>query len=534
MFNKSPNLVTFCTIIGLILLTSGAARANWLDTFSGNDFDLTSWQFDCYPDLTKTFKATIRAGVDANDYLTLDETSQAAAGGAQFGVGIGNPDDNFTDVRVGADFNINGDASWNYHGLAARIDYFIDDGSITGYPGVIASCYVMVIHYEEGPANLKVELIKAVNLGDDIMAEYQPEVPVPGLDHARSHYFELDVVGSDPVYITGSVYEYKGGPLLVRTPTFIDTSANDPWETPNIHDDVFSSGVSGIFGMWEDPQPVGFHGSYDNILSTSDGPAAVNPSPADGAVDVSVDVTLSWLEAEFSTGRELWIGKPGAMEKVESNPSRTTYTPGNLELDQIYQWRVDQIGPEGPVTGHTWTFTVADYLTVEDFESYVTDEDLRSAWVDNIEEPGVEYVLLATGENNAMRFEFQNQYEPYFTEVTRTFVSPQDWTTPSVEELSLSFVGEHENVEHLMYLRLEDTAGQSFTVENPYKFVCQTDSWRQWTIPLAQFSDGGVDLTSVNKITIGMGDGTNSGQADGDKDFIYVDQIILSPASASN
>jgi hypothetical protein len=520
--------------MGLIILTTGIVQANWSETFNGNKFDLTTWQFDCYPDLTKTFNGTIRDGIDDNDYLTLDETSPASIGGSQFGVGIGNPDDNFTDVRVGADFNINGDASWNYHGLAARITYFKDDGSITGYPGIIASCYVMVIHSEEGPANLKIELIKAVNLSDDIMAEYQPEVPVPGLDHARSHYFELDVVGSDPVYITGSAYEYKGGPLLVRTPTFVDTSANDPWESPNIHDDVFKSGSSGVFAMWEDPQPVGFHSPFDNVSSTSDGPAAVNPSPADGAADVPVDVTLSWIEAKFATGRELWIGKPGAMEKVDPAPTGTIYPPGNLELGQTYQWRVDQVGQAGTVTGHTWTFTTENFIRVDDFESYTTDADLRSAWVDNIEEAGIEYVFLSTGANKAMRFEFQNQYEPYFTEVTRTFGSPQDWTAQSVENLSLSFVGEHQNAEQLMYLRLEDASGQSFTVENPFTFACQTDSWRQWTIPLVQFSDGGVDLTSVQKLTIGLGDGTSSGQAEGDRDHIFIDQIVLSPAASSN
>jgi hypothetical protein len=129
-----------------------------------------------------------------------------------------------------------------------------------------------------------------------------------------------------------------------------------------------------------------------------------------------------------------------------------------------------------------------------------------------------------------MRFEFQNQYEPYFTETTRTFNSPQDWTAQSVETLSLSFVGEHQNAEQLMYLRLEDASGQSFTVEHPFTYACQSDSWRQWTIALVQFSDGGVDLTSVTKLTIGLGDGTNSGQADKDRDHIYIDQIILLPA----
>jgi len=524
MFKRSSSVRTVCILIGLILLTSGLAKANWLETFDGNSFDLTTWLFGCYPDLTKTFNATIQDGPDENDYLALDESSPADVGGSQFGVAIGDPGDKFTDVRVAATFNINGNTSWNYHGLAARIDYFIDDGSITGVPGIVASSYVMIIHYEEGPANLKVELLKSINLSSDIMAEWQPEVLVPGLDHAKSHYFVLDVVGSDPVYITGSVYEYQGGPLLVRTPTFIDTSANDPeWEAPNIHNDVLKSGVSCIFGMWESPQPTGFHNSFDDVSSSSDGPAAVNPSPADEATDVPADTAMSWIEAEFATGRELWLGKAGAMEKVDPAPATATYSPANLEIGETYEWRIDQIGPSGTVTGHTWTFTTADHVTVDDFESYTNDVEIRSAWVDNINEPGVEYVLLASG---SMLFEFQNQYDPYFTEITRTFDSPQDWTAKSVEELSLSFIGEHENAEHLMYLTLEDASGQSFRVET-LPHACQTDSWRQWTIALGLFSDAGVDLTSVKKITIGLGDGTASGQNGNDKDHIYIDQIIL-------
>ena len=521
----------FVAIMAVIAILSGTAHANWLETFDGNSFDLATWQFSCYPDLTKTFSATIQDGPDDNDYISMDETSPDDIGGSQFGVGIGDPGDIFSDVRVGAEFNVTGHDSWNHHGLAARITYFSDDGSITGYPGIIASCYVLVIHYEEGPANLKIELIKAVNLSDDIMAEYQPEVPVPGLDHAKSHYFELDVVGSGPVYITGSAYEYKGGPLLVRTPTFVDTSANDSWEAPNIHDDVFKNGASGIFGMWIEPQPAGYHGSFDNVSSASDGPAAVLPSPADGAIDVSVDVSLSWVEADFATGRELWIGKVGAMEKVDPAPAGTTYTPGNLEIGQTYEWRVDQVGASGTVTGHTWTFTMEEFVKVDDFQSYADNAGIRSAWVDNIDEAGVEYVLLASGDNNSMRFEFQNQYPPYFTEITRTFNSSQDWTAQSVETMSLSFIGEHENSEHLMYLTLEDAAGQSFRVET-FAHSCQSDSWRQWTIALGQFSDGGVDLTSVKKITIGLGDsdGTGSGQGGDDRDHIYIDQIILTPA----
>jgi len=86
-------------------------------------------------------------------------------------------------------------------------------------------------------------------------------------------------------------------------------------------------------------------------------------------------------------------------------------------------------------------------------------------------------------------------------------------------------------------LTLEDAAGQSFRVET-FAHSCQSDSWRQWTIALGLFSDGGVDgvdgvdLASVKKITIGLGDsdGTGSAQDGDDRDHIYIDQIILTPA----
>ena len=535
MFRELRSLVTICVLVGLIAFVSDAARADWEDSFNANTFDLPTWEYLLYPQITATFTATIKDGPDDNDYLALAETSSTAVGGSGFGAGFGSNEE-FTDVRVGAVVNVVGDASRNNYVLLGRAVYIIDDGSISGYPGVLANCYALVIYWDEGPANLVFSVQKIIyNDQSDVMNQTFGAA-MPGLNHARSYYAELDIVGSDPVYVTGSLYEYKGGPLMARAPTLIDTNAKDIWEDEReINYPVFGSGVSGISAYNSDPEPPGYYTTFDDVFSVSEGPSPVNSSPADGAIDVLVDASLSWVEAKFATGRELWIGKAGAMEKVDPAPSGTTYTPGNLELGETYEWRVDQVGPSGTVTGHTWTFTVADYLIVDDFESYTNDQEIRIAWVDNIDEAGVEYVLLASGENNSMRFEFQNQYPPYFTEITRTFVSPQDWTAQGVEGLSLSFIGEHENMEHLMYLTLEDAAGQSFRVET-FAHACQSDSWRQWTIALGHFSDGGVDLASVKKITIGLGDsdGTGSGQGGDDRDHIYIDQIILTPAGLDN
>jgi hypothetical protein len=335
-----------------------------------------------------------------------------------------------------------------------------------------------------------------------------------------------------PVYITGSLYEYKGGPLLARTPTLIDTNGNDPWENEGIHDAVYASGLSSVFGMNQDPVPTGYRASFDDISSVSDGPAAVNPSPADGATDVPVDVTCSWVEASFATSREVWLGTAGAMEKVDPAPAAATYGPANLELGQTCQWRVDQVGPSGTVPGHVWTFTTADYLDADGFELLASDAEIQAEWPHNIG-GGFQYVFLATDEqgNRSMQLDVQNQYEPYFTEATRTYDSPQDWSKFGVEMLSLSFIGRDDNVEHPFYLRLEDTSGQSLKVEHPFTYACQSQIWRQWDVALEEFSAAGVDLSKVAKITVGLGSGEPSAQPlDDDTDTIFIGEISVRPA----
>ena len=529
MCRELRSLVIAC--VSLIVVIGGTSQANWVETFDGGTFDLPTWQFLVYPNAVATHTEQIIPGPNGNDYLSLDETTAEPDGGVQF-IGAFGSEEIFTDVRVGAVVNVVGHAIRNYHGLAARTEYIVDDGSLTGFPGTLVAqkVYVMHINWEGGPSILRIDIEKVVLMQNimDNPDELGLDIYVPGFNRARSYYAELDVVGSGPVYVTGSLYEYKGGPLVARTATMVDTSGNDPWEEAVDQDAPFTSGASGIFAQNENEEPAGYHCTFDDVFSVSDGPAAVNPSPANRDADVSVNVTLSWLEAEFATGRELWFGKAGAMEKVDPAPTGTTYTPGPLEFGQAYEWRVDQIGASGVVTGHTWAFTTAAYMTVDDFESYGSDADIQAPWPHNI--TGVDYVFLSVDDvgNKTMQFYYQNQYEPYFTEATRTFDSPQDWTQLGVEMLSLWFTGQVDNVEQRMYLKVEDAAGNNATVEHPHTHACQSRLW--WTIALSEFSAGGVDLNQISKLTIGLGDGTSSGQADDDLDSIFIDDIRLYPA----
>lgn len=514
-------------VVGAILMVASVGYSSWIETFDGGSLDLATWEFLCYPQLTGTFTQTILSGSEGNDYMAFQEVTSAGTGGAAFGAAFGSAEV-FGDVRVGAVVNVAGDASHNHHGLLARAAYLIDDGSISGYPGVIASCYVMHVNWENGPANLTIDIEKVVTL-QNIMDTDDFDIIVPGLDNAQSFYAELDVVGAGPVYVTGSLYEYQGGPLVARTPTLIDTAGNDYWEDPDEQDAPFTTGPAGIFAQNERPEPAGFYTTFDDVSAVSDGPSAAAVYPADGATDVSVMPTLAWKEAAFATGRQLWFGEPGQLQMIEEAVEGTTYTMDLLESGHTYQWRVDQVGAGGTVVGHTREFTTGDILPVEDFESYAGNADIASTWVHNIE--GFDYVFLDTGTVNqgakAMRLEYQNQYEPYMTAATRTFATPQDWTTIDPTALTLTFRGKRDNVEQRLYVSVEDAAGNEKTVAHPHNFAVQSEPWRTWEIELSEFTDAGVDLAAVQKLTIGLGDGTTSSQEIDDVDAIYLDRIGL-------
>ncbi|MHC4633551.1 MAG: hypothetical protein ACYS9C_20075, partial [Planctomycetota bacterium] len=108
------------------------------------------------------------------------------------------------------------------------------------------------------------------------------------------------------------------------------------------------------------------------------------PSPGDGATVVLEEATgITWASGENAVQHDVYFG---VSEEVVTNAdiSDTTgiyqgrqdgnsYTfPGALEWGATYYWRIDEIEADNTMhTGPVWSFTVADYLLVDDFESYV-------------------------------------------------------------------------------------------------------------------------------------------------------------------
>jgi hypothetical protein len=72
-----------------------------------------------------------------------------------------------------------------------------------------------------------------------------------------------------------------------------------------------------------------------------------------------------------------------------------------------------------------------------------------------------------------------------------------------------------------LYLTVQDKAGKTKTVVNPNPSAIVTAAWTEWRIPLSDLT--GVSLTTVQKITLGVGDKTSP--KTGATGMLYIDDI---------
>jgi hypothetical protein len=74
-----------------------------------------------------------------------------------------------------------------------------------------------------------------------------------------------------------------------------------------------------------------------------------------------------------------------------------------------------------------------------------------------------------------------------------------------------------------LYVTVEDKAGKKKTVVNANAAATTVSAWTEWRIPLSDLSAGGVNLTAVKKITIGVGD--QASPKAGGAGMLYIDDI---------
>jgi hypothetical protein len=195
-------------------------------------------------------------------------------------------------------------------------------------------------------------------------------------------------------------------------------------------------------------------------------------NPQNGDVNVPQDITLMWSTGEKVVTHAIYFGDsadavaaattPNASQAKENN----TWSPGALEWNKTYYWRVDEVNAaatDSPWKGGVWSFTTANFLVVDDFESY-TDSDVGrifQTWIDGwgyttpepgnpgngtgatvgyIDPPFAEHTVIHGG-GSSMPLGYNNADSPNYSETERTFDSPQNWTVNGVNTLSLQVHG---------------------------------------------------------------------------------------------
>ncbi|MEN6425318.1 MAG: LamG domain-containing protein [Phycisphaerales bacterium] len=268
----------------------------------------------------------------------------------------------------------------------------------------------------------------------------------------------------------------------------------------------------------------------DNMKLTGGG-IPISPQPVDGAKDVNVETLLSWTGGAFAASHNLYLGtSSGAVAGAEgdSDPSvlfvsldGTIFDPNNLEFNTQYFWRVDavnDVNPDGPWTSGVWNFTTGNFLVVDDFESYqdVIDQgtaifdtwldgwkdDTNGSVVGNDDSPfATDPITAAHGGAQLMPLRYDNTTAAV-SKATRTWAEPQDWTVNSFNVLRLFIAGKAWNVPGVLYITVEDSDGNSGTVEGDIADASVLETWTELEFSFNGFS--GVNLASVSSMVIGI------------------------------
>ncbi|MCP4261358.1 MAG: hypothetical protein GY774_28235 [Planctomycetes bacterium] len=281
-------------------------------------------------------------------------------------------------------------------------------------------------------------------------------------------------------------------------------------------------------------------------FSTPGGVSSLNPS--NGAENISQTQILTWAAGDNSASYQVYFGADkdavriadtGSPEyKGSKNLDSESYDPGVMEWDTNYYWRVDEVKADGTTQkGMVWNFTVANFLIVDDMESYndldpaePTSNRIFNAWIDGFGDqtngslvgyavpPFAEQTLVHSG-NQSMPFEYDNTAGK--SEATLTLTSPRDWTEKGVNRLTIWFLGNLMNSPEQMYAVLDGSA----LVNHDNPEAASKASWTEWNIDLQAFADQGVNLANVSSITLGVGNRSNP--VAGGTGMLYFDDIRL-------
>ncbi|MHC4204762.1 MAG: LamG-like jellyroll fold domain-containing protein [Planctomycetota bacterium] len=205
------------------------------------------------------------------------------------------------------------------------------------------------------------------------------------------------------------------------------------------------------------------------------GPRPINKSTP----DIYNSTSISWSPGAKAAEHDVYFGTDkDAVDDADTTTAdiyrgrqaATEYTlPESLEWGSgPYYWRIDEYNSDETVSkGSVWTFSVADFLLIDDFEDYDGDENqIWFSWLDGLGygTPGTADYYPGNGTGSAvgdentisymeetivnsglksMPLSYDNNKQGYakYSEIEFTLSALRDWTQQDVAELSLWFRG---------------------------------------------------------------------------------------------
>jgi hypothetical protein len=202
---------------------------------------------------------------------------------------------------------------------------------------------------------------------------------------------------------------------------------------------------------------------------------AWEPHPANNSTPNVNDVLpLSWSPGDNAAEHDVYFGTDeDAVDDADATDttgiyrgrqSATTFTPAEPIGwgDGPFFWRVDEINTDDTISkGRLWNFTVADFILVDDFESY-TDNDadgeaIWQHWIDGFGvstngsqvgytlPPYAERTIVHSG-SQSMPLQYDNTAGVTNSEAELELTDARDWTEEGVAELSIWYQGRPASV----------------------------------------------------------------------------------------
>ncbi len=214
--------------------------------------------------------------------------------------------------------------------------------------------------------------------------------------------------------------------------------------------------------------------------------AALSPSvraglskPANNSVDISQTPILIWTAGGYAAEHDVYLGIDAAAVAdadtstagiYQGRQSSTDFSPAKLDWNTTYYWRIDEVNDlhsDSPWEGPVWSFTTADFLIVDDFESYdAYEKQIWFSWHDGLgygtpgaadyyagngtgaavgDESTVSYteetIVHSGSQSMPLVYDNSKQNLAKYSETELTLTNTRDWTEEGVTELSLWFRG---------------------------------------------------------------------------------------------